>query len=1250
MNDSRRKLDRLCDRFRTRLKLLLARAGASRVAALALLLFGVIALVDWRLHLSSPWRLLALAGFLVALGLTAWVTLLRPLAARWTNRDVLAYLDHTVPEADGMLLDLYELSGDRAGIQEVDTPRGSELAAAAVADVAPKLGNLNMRSAFDAGPTGRWTMLAGLLAVVVVGVGLFAPEYLSIGAQRFFNPLSSTRWPHRTTITVERPDTGWTVPQLEPFVIHADVTGEIPSRVTLAYRTGESGGWIREKLEVREDNMLTYTFPEVRQPVDFYLEGGDYRTDRQRIEVINRPYLTSINVQYQFPEYAGVPDRTVNSGQIAGLEGTKIRLEVECSMPLERAVFVWMPDAATDSAQRVELTAASDTKFHTSFMLQENGRYAIELYEKNGYREARPEIYEVRVTPDDPPEVALLAPTGDLVETNQASVEVAFSASDKLGLSKVEFVYTIDDGPPQVLTDRITGPLAQTGTATSARFTWEMRKMELPTAGNLAYFVRVADNNPTGRGVVESQRGQIRLVKPSEFHLEAIERAKLLEEEARIAWRNQLHAWQAAGTWLERGTGAEDDPLWLQMADAQQKSLVAARQIRFHLETLTEKYERNHMGQDFMANRLSVVKELLARLSDEEHPPIAAGLEQSRPKTAADATPARVKSLRGAAVNDFVGHQKMGVLLLERMLRKLYDWRDLQNCTVSTKLLYEQQDEVLGRAKEIAPKTIAREIEDLGDKDQETLLTLGKQQRAIFDTETGLERQLTYLTYKAEQQGRPAIRVPLQAAWANLRGKRVNDYLKRAAEMIENNQPSQILDDQAAAMRALEVVKNGLVLAGQKLDLDPPLLASATPADEATFDPDQIKPTDVAAADMPPDPAQPGTSEDPGPVEIEVSVLPEGSDAVSVAIRLTIEQQDNVLARLRYLAANSTEKEMPRFIRLKQTRILELQEKSLQACDVALEQTAKHQQPQTGEILAQVRGEMEQSRRLVEVGLFGPLVQQHQADTIDTLKDLLQKLALAKDVEDATAENRRLGGEDAFGRKYLLRESDLDAAVAMLGDLRHAQGQLADVARKLARFAAHPAQEKLPQEIETLSRQRAVDTQRQLSALVAKAVDQTSLLSTDALGEVQKTSVQVLAELNLESYANEIATAKKDESLTESLRSAQQQTAAVVQALRDLLEERVRPPVEIAVAEQTPKTSPEEFAKLTSQEHLAEMLKDEESLPPELRELMVRSLAGEFPPKYRQLLTAYYASFIRGKVADNRVDPEAPANAPGSEE
>jgi hypothetical protein len=39
-------------------------------------------------------------------------------------------------------------------------------------------------------------------------------------------------------------------------------------------------------------------------------------------------------------------------------------------------------------------------------------------------------------------------------------------------------------------------------------------------------------------------------------------------------------------------------------------------------------------------------------------------------------------------------------------------------------------------------------------------------------------------------------------------------------------------------------------------------------------------------------------------------------------------------------------------------------------------------------------------------------------------------------------------------------------------------------------------------------------------------------------------------------------------------------------------------------------------------------LKADTKLPPEVRDIMVRSLNRDFPPRYRDLLAAYYASFV----------------------
>lgn len=1232
-------LDHLCDAFRRRLRFLLAGVGLARVVSLALLLFAGLLLVDWWLHLSTATRVLTLLGYLTTLALTAWFTLVVPLRERWSNATVLAHLDAAVPESQGMLLDLHDLLTARDRIAEVQSEQGRQFAEAAVARLGPLAERVPLSQAFQRQRVHRWLATAAGLVLVLVIASVGWQQYVASGAERLFNPFTRTRWPHRTTIAVQRPETGWTVPQLEAFTVQADVTGDVPAQVTLAYRPAGSRTWVREKLPVQaqeaEDgrpvHAVTHHFPEVRESLEFTLEGGDYLTDPQEIAIIQRPFLKTITAHYQYPPYAGLPDRSVAGGQLAGLEGTTVRLLFESSMPLQRAEFVFTPDRNRADVQRSELSRLSPTTFEMTLVLEQDGRYAVELYEANGFREARPEVYEIRVTPDDPPEVELLAPGKDLLETRQAAIEVAFRARDKLGLARVEFLYQLNDTEPALLTDRITGPLPQTGTDAAVRFTWDLRKLELPEAGTLRYFVRVQDNNPTGRGKVQTSPGQIKLVKPSEFHLEALERAKLLEEESRIAWRNQLQAWRRGGQWLDKGSGAEDDPLWTEMQDAQQRAFAAARQIKFHFQALSEKYERNHMGQDFMAGRLSAVAELLNRLLEQEHAPIVDGLASARPRSAADAAPDRLKSLRGDALNKVKDRQKMAVLVLERMLRKLYDWRDLQTCTVTSKLLHEQQEDVLDRTQVLAPKTIAREIEDLKEADQEKLLTLGKQQRAIFDTETGLENQLTYLMYKAERQNRKTILEPLQGAFRNLRNNRVNDHLKRSADLIENNQPTQIIDNQKAALRALQVVLAGLVLAGQKVDAEEPLTLAMSPSEETQFDPDQVKP-ELVKKDPEPMETRPVEPMETVP---EVPTLPEGTDALSAAIRLALELQDNVLGRARYLDQNRGPDEMPRFVRLKLLRLGERQDAARKGLDLALQEAAKMNDPDAGQILTAVRDEMGQARQLIEAAVIGPPSQQIQADALDRLRGLLQHLALIRAVDDAIAENQRLKGVDGFGRKYLLRDKDLEVAVQTLTQLDFARLLLVDVQRKLERFQQHPAKDEPMLGIEKTNRARTAADLKQVGTLLDSGTARLGRFTPDAASRVRQTEVAKLASLKLADSVGQVAKGQADAQVLSILRASTQTMSAAVQALRDLLEERVREEPKL-VAQEPPRMTLEQFQQLTSRENLARLLKDEASLPPEVRERMLRALEKDFPPKYRELLQAYYGSFITPKKEEKK--------------
>ena len=68
----------------------------------------------------------------------------------------------------------------------------------------------------------------------------------------------------------------------------------------------------------------------------------------------------------------------------------------------------------------------------TQFAESGDGRYVIQLTDKNGFREpaTKPERYEIQVTPDEPPVVELLSPASDLSVTKNVMVDVAFKTRD----------------------------------------------------------------------------------------------------------------------------------------------------------------------------------------------------------------------------------------------------------------------------------------------------------------------------------------------------------------------------------------------------------------------------------------------------------------------------------------------------------------------------------------------------------------------------------------------------------------------------------------------------------------------------------------------------------------------------------------------------------------------------------------------------------------------------------------------------
>jgi hypothetical protein len=1211
MKARREPLDELCTAFRGRLRAATIRAGVMRLMVVSVLLLAVAITLDFLFHFPSYARLLVLLAFIGALGAMAYVTIVRPLRRVWSDSNILAWLDRLAGR-ESMLLDLHELAASENFDAEKDPAHAALIGAAVEQLLAAQAATpVALDRAFDRRRMRRLILAISGVAIFAAAGGIGAGTYAAIGLTRFINPFSSARWPHRTTLAVEVPPAGWNVPQGESLPLRVKVSGmEIPRVITVSYRT-EKSGWLQESIPVPADRLAQYIFAEIRGPISFYVNGGDDTTDTYQVTITRRPALEHITASVNSPVYSGVPSRVIEGGEIYGLEGSRVTIEFTSSAPLAKAGFV-LGDGPEEF-----LPVSQELKFSKTMLLEKSTRYSVHLYGVAGYRESRPELYDLRVTPDNPPEAAILAPDAEVEGTNRVSVKVHFKASDDFGLKAVQFFYQEEGAQPQQLTDHITGPIVLAGKSCECSFSWDFSKMNLPAKDmlTLEYFVRAADENPTGRGITETPHQRIRIVKSSIFRENLLESAKALLNEALLAEKNSRMAYFAGKQFLSgKGSGAENDPLWQEIMERQTGAVDAAQAMSHHLESLLDRAGANRLEPEFMAGRLTQAGQFLRPVLDLHHPAIDKKLKEVKPKTSAEAAPAAQLARRKqalASVSDTATSQKMATLLLQRILTLLFDWTDLQTAAVSTLRLHEQHSDVCSDTEKIAPVFIGKNILSLADEDQLKLATIGQHERAIFESESALEEHLKEILRKAEKMARKNIFAPINAAFKELRARQVREFLRKSADAIDNNQPADCVNDQKTALAAFLLVRAGLEKAGAQLDTLPePALAQAV----SELDPESVlKPAETISIATIPN----GLEDEP--------VLPPlgnlGSDPLTAGLQQTADQTRDICRRAEHLELCGNEKNMPRFMELRLGRLSERHETAQKTLEDALHEAEKAKDSLASTTIEHARPDFSAVGRLLREKTIAAGIRQILTDTAATLTELTQAIGDNRFFDDTKLEHDRQGGIDPFKQPYIFRGADLSAVTEAAHALISVQVALSDATRKQARFQKiSPASGASLIEIESSNKKREETRAGQIQALFAKARQSAAACTPET-----KTIVdQTLAPLG------------------ESVTAADPVRAAIL-GIRKLIDDRSKRqevaaevPTDVPPPDVAARMTEEEYRKLTSIPALRKRIENATELPVEVRNALTKSLAQDFPPEHERLLSGFLDTILTAAEGEKK--------------
>jgi len=335
------------------------------------------------------------------------------------------------------------------------------------------------------------------------------------------------------------------------------------------FRKGASGQWEPGiPLKQGKDGRFLYRFDGLYDAFDYYVKLGDATSPTYSVQVAPAPHIRKMKVRVAYPQYTQIKPRDFDELNVEAPAGSVLQWQLDFDMPLSGAQWIKgevgtveeaMPQSAPASGpaatkpaatrptattmssaqvadnQAVVMKLSPDGKSATvTIAAQESLAYHFNWIDKDhGFEYADDITYRVGVTPDNPPEVEMLRPSGDVRATIKKKLDLAFKATDDYGLKDAWFVYRINDGEEKKLPLETLSPKPdQPVLIAEKQVTWPVKEKipELNEGDTLTFAIEVSDNYPAKEGPNLSRSRQCRMAIVSQAqYLQWV-----LEEEKRL--------------------------------------------------------------------------------------------------------------------------------------------------------------------------------------------------------------------------------------------------------------------------------------------------------------------------------------------------------------------------------------------------------------------------------------------------------------------------------------------------------------------------------------------------------------------------------------------------------------------------------------------------------------------------------------------------------------------------------------------
>jgi hypothetical protein len=319
-------------------------------------------------------------------------------------------------------------------------PANSPLRTAIFSEMHDPFPQVRWEDVFDLKLLKRLALALAAVFAVLTLWGIISPTYFLNSAARIFLPAKNIAPLTRTKIVQIVP--------ADPQIVHgaeaaiaAQLGGEIPRAAWVHFREAGSG-WQKALLDHEVGQpVFSHRWKDVRQPIDFYIQAGDARSDTHRVSVRPKTAIRTRTATIQPPRYTNADATVVQGFNVLQnvLPGSKVTVALEFNNAIGDV------KAADDKGGDFAVEKISDTRWKLSSTVAANRALKINFTDTAGASDQ--EALNIAVKADEPPKISIAEPAEgrELLATRDAMLHVKFTATDNFGLGSVALYRSTND-------------------------------------------------------------------------------------------------------------------------------------------------------------------------------------------------------------------------------------------------------------------------------------------------------------------------------------------------------------------------------------------------------------------------------------------------------------------------------------------------------------------------------------------------------------------------------------------------------------------------------------------------------------------------------------------------------------------------------------------------------------------------------------------------------------------------------------